>query len=76
MFGKGKTEAPSQSLNTGHPLPLSGEVYFSAAELAHHTKYFGSTGWKDANGKNRVPTPQEVVNAGLESPEYLEQFKR
>lgn len=51
------------------------EIYFTEAEYEHHIKYRGSVRWTDAKGNTRVPTPVEVVKAGLESPEYLNKFK-
>jgi hypothetical protein len=50
-------------------------VWVSDAELAHHLRYIGRTGgFKYPDGSVRVPTPQEVVQAGWEPDSYLEQF--
>lgn len=56
---------------------LDNQIWISPAEAAHHVKYFGTA--KRFNAETNqfepyVPTPEEVVADGLESPEYLNQF--
>lgn len=65
------SETPAQTMGGS----FANGVFVSIAEFAHHVMYFGAFGWKDVKGGNRVPTPEEVVEAGFESPEYLDQFK-
>lgn len=56
--------------------PTHGDaVLVSKASMQHHLHYIGRTGgFKNPDGSNRVPTPQEVVDLGWEPKEYLERF--
>ena len=50
------------------------EVWVSEASMKHHQQYIGRTGgFKNPDGSNRIPTPQEVVDLGWEPKEYLDQ---
>jgi len=75
LVGKGKTELFGKSTSSARPVCQTEETFVTVAVLSHYTKYLGATGWADANGNRRVPTPQEVVALGFEPVAYLDQFK-
>ena len=55
------------------PSKTEKEIFISQAEREHHAKYFGLG--RDENGPC-CPTPEKVVELGLEPESYLERFKK
>lgn len=53
------------------PSQTATDITVSDRELNHHFRYLGTTGFKNADGSTRVPTPEEVVEHGLEPASYL-----
>ena len=47
------------------------DVWVSDREMRHHVRYLGTPGFTNPDGSGRVPTQQEVVDRGWESPSYL-----
>lgn len=56
-------------------MPGAGVSFDRRAFIAHLEKYRSSTEWRDEEGNVRLPYPQEVVDAGIEQPEYVNKFK-
>lgn len=58
-----------------HTPPVAG-FYVSAADIEHHTKFFGTSSKGGVPGKeaSTTPTPVDLVKSGAMSFEYLDKF--